>query len=108
MEEKAKRVVQIEIDDQVKKLTVEGVDKDQQVVMRQELSDEDLNCVAGGARRSSNLLHKSTQKVNFGDTLYAGDTDYQAGNLLYKESGSKGKKSSIVDGIDFDEDSRPC
>ena len=49
MEEKAKRVVQIEIDDQVKKLTVEGVDKDQQVVMRQELSDEDLDSVAGGA-----------------------------------------------------------
>jgi hypothetical protein len=108
MEEKAKRVVQIEIDDQVKKLTVEGIDKDAQVVMRQELSDEDLNCVAGGARRPSNLLHKSTQKVNFGDTLYAGDTNHQAGDLLYKEGGSKGKKSSIVDGIDFDEDSRPC
>jgi hypothetical protein len=50
MEKKEKRVVQIEIDDQVKKLTVEGVDKDQQVVMRQELSDEDLDAVAGGAR----------------------------------------------------------
>ena len=50
MEEKAKRVVQIEIDDQVKKLTVEGIDKDAQVVMRQELSDEDLNCVAGGGK----------------------------------------------------------
>ncbi len=49
MEEKAKRVVQIEIDDQVKKLTVEGIDKDAQVVMRQELSDEDLDSVAGGA-----------------------------------------------------------
>ena len=49
MEEKAKRVVQIEIDDQVKKLTVEGVDKDQQGVMRQELSDEVLDSVAGGA-----------------------------------------------------------
>jgi hypothetical protein len=49
MEEKAKRVVQVEIDDQVKKLTVEGIDKDAQVVMRQELSDEDLDSVAGGA-----------------------------------------------------------
>jgi hypothetical protein len=108
MEKKEKRVVQIEIDDQVKKLTVEGVDKDQQVVMRQELSDEDLDAVAGGARIPRNSLHKSTQKVNFGDTLYAGDTDYQAGDLLYKEGGSKGKKSSIVDGIVFDKDSRPC
>ena len=53
MEEKAKRVVQIEIDDQVKKLTVEGVDKDQQVVMRQELSDEDLDSVAGGAGKKA-------------------------------------------------------
>ena len=48
MEEKAKRVVQIEIDDQVKKLTIEGVDKDAQVVMKQELSDDELDNVAGG------------------------------------------------------------
>jgi hypothetical protein len=47
-EDKNKRVVQIEIDDEVKKLTVEGVDKDAQVVMRQELSDDELDNVAGG------------------------------------------------------------
>lgn len=47
--EKNKRVVQIEIDDQVKKLTVEGVDKDAQVVMKQELSDKELDNVTGGA-----------------------------------------------------------
>ena len=47
-EEKSKRVVQIEIDDQVKKLTVEGVDKDAHVVMKQELSDKELDSVAGG------------------------------------------------------------
>ena len=47
-EDKNKRVVQIEIDDQVKKLTIEGVDKDDQVVMKQELSDEELDNVAGG------------------------------------------------------------
>ena len=46
--EKNKRVVQIEIDDQVKKLTVEGVDKDAQVVMREELSNDELDGVAGG------------------------------------------------------------
>ena len=50
MEEKAKRVVQIEIDDQVKKLTIEGVDKDAQVVMKQELSDDELDNVAGGRK----------------------------------------------------------
>ncbi len=49
--EKNKRVVQIEIDDQVKKLTVEGVDKDAQVVMREELSNDELDSVAGGYMR---------------------------------------------------------
>ena len=48
MEKKEKRVVQIEIDDQVRKLTVEGMDKDAQVVMREELSDDELDNVAGG------------------------------------------------------------
>ena len=48
-EDKNKRVVQIEIDDQVKKLTIEGVDKDAQVVMKQELSDDELDNVAGGS-----------------------------------------------------------
>ena len=51
MEKKEKRVVQIEIDDQVRKLTVEGIDKDAQVVMRQELSDDELDSVAGGLNR---------------------------------------------------------
>lgn len=48
MDKKNKRVVQIEIDDDVKKLTIEGVDKDAQVVMREELSDDELDNVAGG------------------------------------------------------------
>ena len=48
MEKKEKKVVQIEIGDDVKKLTIEGVDKDQQVVMREELSDDDLDNVTGG------------------------------------------------------------
>ena len=51
MEKKEKRVVQIEIDDQVRKLTVEGIDKDAQVVMRQELSDDELDSVAGGLKK---------------------------------------------------------
>ena len=45
---KEKRVVQIEIDDNVKKLTITGEDKDQQVVMKEELDDDNLNQVAGG------------------------------------------------------------
>ena len=45
---KEKRIVQIEIGADVKKLTIEGVDKDQQVVMREDISDEELENVAGG------------------------------------------------------------
>lgn len=48
---KEKRVVQIEIDDNVKKLTITGEDKDQQVVMREEISNEDLENVTGGVKR---------------------------------------------------------
>ncbi|MCR5574759.1 MAG: bacteriocin [Bacteroidaceae bacterium] len=50
MGNKEKRVVQIEIDDEVKKLTIEGSDKDQNVVMREELSEDDLDNVTGGSR----------------------------------------------------------
>ena len=42
MDEKAKRILHVEINDDVRKLTIEGVDKDQQVVMRQELDEDEL------------------------------------------------------------------
>ena len=48
MEEKAKRMVHIAIGDDVKKVTVTGEDKDQQVVMRKELNEDDLDAVTGG------------------------------------------------------------
>jgi hypothetical protein len=48
METKNKRIVNIEISDEVKRLTIEGLNKDQQVVMREELSDDELDNVAGG------------------------------------------------------------
>jgi len=49
MEKNAKRVLHVEINDDVRKLTIEGVDKDQQVVMRQELNEDELDNVTGGA-----------------------------------------------------------
>ena len=49
MEENAKRVLHVEINDEVRKLTIEGIDKDQQVVMRQELNEDELDNVTGGA-----------------------------------------------------------
>jgi dissimilatory sulfite reductase (desulfoviridin) alpha/beta subunit len=48
MEEKAKRILHVEINDDVRKLTIEGTDKEQQVVMRQELEEDELDNVAGG------------------------------------------------------------
>lgn len=50
MDEKAKRVLHVEINDNVRKLTIEGSDKEQQVVMRQELDEDELDNVTGGAR----------------------------------------------------------
>ena len=49
MEDRNKRIVNIEIGDEVRKLTIEGQDKNQQVVMREELSDDELDAVAGGS-----------------------------------------------------------
>ena len=45
---KNKRIVSIAIDDDVRKLTIEGVNQDEEVVMREELSDDDLDAVTGG------------------------------------------------------------
>ena len=43
-----KRVLQVEIDNNVKKVDITGKDADDKVVMRQELSEDDLNLVTGG------------------------------------------------------------
>ena len=56
MEENARRVLHVEINDDVRKLTIEGVDKDQQVVMRQELNEDELDNVAGGPRVIPELI----------------------------------------------------
>ncbi len=45
---KDKRVLQVELDNNVKKVAITGVDADDKVVMRQELSEDDLDQVAGG------------------------------------------------------------
>ncbi len=62
MGNKEKRVVQIEIDDEVKKLTIEGSDKDQNVVMREELSEDDLDNVTGGGRGGNVCITKGIGK----------------------------------------------
>ncbi|MCR5574760.1 MAG: bacteriocin [Bacteroidaceae bacterium] len=53
MAKEEKRVVQFEINDNVKKMTITGEDKDQRVVMREELSEEELDEVSGGGKLGS-------------------------------------------------------
>lgn len=48
MEENKKRVVNIEIEDDVRRLTITGQDEHDNVVMREELSDDELDTVTGG------------------------------------------------------------
>ena len=45
---KDKRVLQVELDNNVKKVDITGKDADDNVVMRQELSEDDLDQIAGG------------------------------------------------------------
>ena len=55
-EDKNKRLVNIEIEDDVKRLTITGQDEHDQVVMKQELSDDELDNVAGGRISKNNLF----------------------------------------------------
>lgn len=49
-ENKNKRVLQVELDNNVKKVAITGMDADDKVVMRQELNENDLDNVSGGVR----------------------------------------------------------
>ena len=48
-EKKEKRVLQIELDDDVKKVSIIGKNGEEKVVMSQELDEDDLDQVAGGS-----------------------------------------------------------
>ena len=50
-EQKDKRVLNIELSDDVKKVSITGKNSDEQVVMRQELDEDDLEQAAGGGER---------------------------------------------------------
>ena len=47
-ENKKKRVLSIELDDDVKKVSITGKNGEEKVIMRQELSEDDLEQVTGG------------------------------------------------------------
>ena len=45
---KENRLLRVELEDDVKKVSITGKDSDEKVVMRQELSEDDLELVTGG------------------------------------------------------------
>ncbi|MBR4381527.1 MAG: hypothetical protein IKP48_09740 [Bacteroidaceae bacterium] len=47
-EQKDKRVLNIELSNEVKKVSITGKDSDENVVMRQELSEDELKLATGG------------------------------------------------------------
>ena len=48
-EQKEKRVLNIELDNDVKKVSITGTNGEEQVVMRQELNEDDLEQATGGS-----------------------------------------------------------
>ena len=49
-DKKDKRVLEIELDDNVKKVSITGLGGDEKVVMRQELEEDQLDQVTGAVR----------------------------------------------------------
>ena len=47
-ENNEKRVLSIELDDEVKKVSITGLGSDEKVIMRQELNENDLEQATGG------------------------------------------------------------
>ena len=64
-ENKEKRVLRVELDDSVKKVSITGKDGDEKVVMRQELSEDDLDIVAGGMCHTDCIVCTSVMKYNY-------------------------------------------
>ena len=49
-QDNSKRVLNIELSNDVKKVSITGKDGDEKVVMRQELNEDDLDQIAGGVK----------------------------------------------------------
>lgn len=50
-----KRVLRVELGDDVKKVSITGKNSDEKVVMRQELDEDDLDVVTGGSKSLKDL-----------------------------------------------------
>ena len=56
-EQKGKRVLNIELSDEVKHVSITGKDSEENVVMRQELTEDELNHATGGGLRIQNFVY---------------------------------------------------
>ena len=68
-EKKQKRVLTIELDENVKKVSITGLGDDETVVMKQELSEDELDQATGGKSIPPGALHSegaSNSHVNAG------------------------------------------
>ena len=58
-----KRVLNIELDNNVKKVSITGLDADEKVVLRQDLDEDDLNQIDGGRPKTPGRACNSLKKV---------------------------------------------
>ena len=58
-----KRVLQVELDNNVKKVSITGLDADERVVLRQDLDEDDLNRADGGRPKTPGRACNSLKKV---------------------------------------------
>ena len=61
---KNKRVLSIELDNDVKKVSITGRDSEEKVVMRQELDEDDLEQVTGGVLNVEVIVENFTSEYN--------------------------------------------
>ena len=59
-EQKDKRVLRVELDDEVKKVNITGLDGNEKVVMRQELDEDDLDLVVGGTGNRFTIMEDNS------------------------------------------------
>ena len=66
-EQKDKRVLLVELDDDVKKVFITGKDSDEKVVMRQELDEDDLDLVYGGVKNFTETIDEGVDLSDLTD-----------------------------------------
>ena len=64
-ENKDKRVLRVELNDDVKKVSITGKNEEEQVVMRQELDEDELDMVTGGTSVPKRIVINQDVKNNF-------------------------------------------